>query len=103
MYNMIMIRGEIECERRMRVMRQLHPVEFQRAVHASGRDIVCVLPEPDAGGHGGVVLEDLQLGPLLAEVHTDVGSGHGEVGSALVEAEVLDLVPLVELDGLEVL
>ena len=45
-------------------------------------------------------LEDV---PLLAEIHPDVGPGHGQVGAAGVKAEVLHLVTLVQLQSSEVL
>ena len=62
-----------------------------------------MLSKPNSGGHGRVVVKDLKLGPLLAQVHSDVGARHGEVGTALIEAEALDFVALVQLNGLEVL
>ena len=33
----------------------------------------------------------------------DISAGHGEVGTAVVEAQVLDLVTILERDRLEVL
>ena len=80
-----------------------HSVELECAIHACRGQIGGVSSEPNSGGHGGVIVEHLQVGPLLAQVHPDVGPGNCQVGAALVEAEVLDFVSLVELDGLEVL
>lgn len=62
-----------------------------------------MLPKPNSSGHCGVIIEDLQLSPLLAQIDTNVRASHGQVGSALVEAEIPDLVSLVQLDRLKVL
>ena len=48
-------------------------------------------------------LENLEVRPLFAEVDADVGAGDRQVGSRVVEAQVLDLVAVVQLDRLEVL
>ena len=80
-----------------------HSIELECAIHARRSQVRRVSAESNSGGHGRVVVEDLEVGPLLAQVDANVGPGNGQVSSALVEAEVLDFVSLVELDRLEVL
>lgn len=46
----------------------LNSVQLQRTVHARRGEILGVLAEPDAGGQRRVVVEHLQLLPLLAQV-----------------------------------
>ena len=48
-------------------------------------------------------LENLEVSPLLAKIDADVRASYGQVSSGMVEAQVFDLVVLVQLDGLEVL
>lgn len=50
-----------------------------------------------------MVVEDLQLLPLPAQVHPHVRAGDGQVCAALIEAQLLDGVPLLQLDRLEIL
>ena len=59
--------------------------------------------KPHSSRHGRVIIEDLQLCPLLAKVHANIGASDGQVRSTLVKAEVADLVSLVQLNGFEVL
>ena len=77
-------------------------IDLQSPVHAGAGQVGGVLPEPHARGDGGVLGDDLESVPLLAEVDPHVGPGHSQVGAAGVEAEVLDLVSLVERQSLEV-
>ena len=44
---------------------------FQRAIHACGSDEGGVLAEADACCERGVIVEDLQLLPLLAQVNSE--------------------------------
>lgn len=81
----------------------LESVELERAVHAGGGEVVRVATEAHAGGGGGVVVEHLELLPLAAEVDAHVAARDGQVRAALVEAQLLDHVPLLQLDRLEVL
>ena len=96
-------------------------VYLEGSVHASAGNIVGSLSEPDSGSLGRVLTQRLKEKefkelynsdricyylkdvPLFAEIDPDVRAGHGEVGAAGVEAEVLHLVALVQLQGSEVL
>ena len=78
-------------------------VQLKRTIHASGSNVRGIASEPYTGRHCGVVVEDFEVWPLLAEVDANICSGNCQVGAALVEAEVLDFIALVQLDGLEIL
>lgn len=49
----------------------LHAIQLQRPVHGRRRYELGVPSKPDSGGHSCVVVEDLQLLPLLAHVHSE--------------------------------
>lgn len=84
-------------------MRSLERVYLERAVHAGGGEVGGVLAEAQAGGGGGVLVDDAQRLPLPAQQHAHVAARHAEVRAAPVEAHLLDAVPLLQLDRLEVL
>ena len=105
-------------------------VYLEGPVHARAANVVGPLPEPHPGGHSRVLTQHLNYKiesrgytryllwcfvsdqaskkylehvPLFAQVDPDIGSRHGEVGAARVEAEVAHLVALVQGQRLEVL
>ena len=50
-----------------------------------------------------MIIEDPEVSPLLAQVNSDIRAGDGQIGTALIEAKVLDFIAFLELNGLEVL
>lgn len=103
-------------------MNLLDAVEFESSVHARRRQPLRVSSEANSGGCCCVVVEDFQLRPLLAQVDSageissyfsrirsnstsfspDVGSSDRQIRSALIEAQILDLVAILQLNRLEV-
>jgi hypothetical protein len=62
----------------------IHPVQLEGPVHAGRGQVGSVAAKPDPGGHGRVVVEHLEVVPLLAQVDPDVSSGNSQVGTALL-------------------
>lgn len=51
-------------------------IDLQSPVHAGASQVGGVLPEPHSRGDGGMLGDDLEGVPLLAEVDPHVGPGH---------------------------
>ena len=81
----------------------LKSVELECPIHGCRSDVGGVCSKPDSGGHGSVVIEDPQVLPLLARVHTNVCAGDSQVTSGIVKAEIAHLVPILQTYGLKVL
>lgn len=80
-----------------------YPIQLERPVHAGGGDVLSVLAEAHARGGRRVIVKHLELLPLPAQVHSHVRTRDGQVRPALVEAQLLDSITLVQLDRFEVL
>ena len=78
-------------------------VNLESPVHAGTGQVCGILSKPDPSGDGGVLPHHLQSLPLLAKVDPHVLPGHGQVGTAGVEAEILHFITVVQLERLEVL
>ena len=54
-----------------------------------------MVSESDAHGKGRMIIESLQRFPLFAEINPHVSACQRQIGTALIETEILHLVALV--------